>query len=533
MFVFLLWTFFICFFFFFISFGEIILSFAAKIKSYINVNRLLMPFNYLKIDKFCYFSILFFENQFLFTSQMFYFFFSLGAILSVIFLFTSINPVNSILHLVLVFLNVSFLILILEVEYLALTFMIVYIGAISMLFVFLIMMLDIRKESLIFIDSKLRSSYKLLLFFLFLFILLEFYILLFDSFNLVGLSTFNRLSSGTLPVSEIKVDNYGTLVDLLSTNNSIFVKKQLFYRLGLDNIGHFLYTNYFIYLYIVGFVLLVPMIGAIVLTNRSKQICFSIVTTFFSFKSSFLNFKNLFFPVQSLSVFLFSFSDRGKLDYAYNDSFDNIWWDLWDHMNSLENLNENFLFTSSNSLPVLQSNNYDLFLSNFSNSNKENLVFALDSWNREDFVQFFQPYFDNNFNWVDQTFFMDLNTQNLNKFGITPSFFTSPNLLESVSIGYLLIPAVFLFVFGLFSMAFIRKHILIYLMAIEIMLLGISLMLVIFSLYWIDPCGDILVLLILCVAGGEVVIALAITVGIYRNENNESIAIGSISNLRY
>jgi hypothetical protein len=98
-------------------------------------------------------------------------------------------------------------------------------------------------------------------------------------------------------------------------------------------------------------------------------------------------------------------------------------------------------------------------------------------------VQFFQPYFDENYDWVNRTFFTDLNIQNLNQFGITPSFFTSPNLLESVSIGYLLIPAVSLFVFGLFSMAFIRKHILIYLMAIEIMLLGISLMLVIFSLY--------------------------------------------------
>jgi len=117
-----------------------------------------------------------------------------------------------------------------------------------------------------------------------------------------------------------------------------------------------------------------------------------------------------------------------------------------------------------------------------------------------------------------------------------PSIFSenpSKTLLESVSVGYLLIPGVLLFVFGFFSLAFVRKHILIYLMAIEIMLLGISLMLVIFSLYWLDPCGDILVLLILCVAAAEVVIALAIAVAIYRNENNESIAIESIANLRF
>ena len=109
----------------------------------------------------------------------------------------------------------------------------------------------------------------------------------------------------------------------------------------------------------------------------------------------------------------------------------------------------------------------------------------------------------------------------------------SKNILESISIGYLLMPGFLLFIFGIFSLAFVRKHILIYLMAIEIMLLGISLMLIIFSLYWCDPCGDILVLLILCVAAAEVVIALAIAVAIYRNENSESIAINSIANLRF
>jgi len=111
--------------------------------------------------------------------------------------------------------------------------------------------------------------------------------------------------------------------------------------------------------------------------------------------------------------------------------------------------------------------------------------------------------------------------------------FVSQSLIESVSIGYLLMPSVLLFILGLFGLAFVRKHILIYLMALEIMLLGISLTLIIFSCYLTNPCGYILVLLILCVAAAEVVIALAIAVSIYRNMHAESIAISSITNLRF
>jgi NADH-quinone oxidoreductase subunit K len=108
---------------------------------------------------------------------------------------------------------------------------------------------------------------------------------------------------------------------------------------------------------------------------------------------------------------------------------------------------------------------------------------------------------------------------------ILPTWTSTYNVVELISISYLILPGIFLFLVGLFVLAFVRKHILIYLMAIEVMLLGISLILVLFSLYWNSPIGDILVLLILCVAASEVVIALAISVSIYRNEKVNSIAV--------
>ena len=63
------------------------------------------------------------------------------------------NPIHSVLFLILVFVSTSGLLLLLQVEFLGMIFIVIYIGAISVLFLFVIMMLNIRiielKENLI------------------------------------------------------------------------------------------------------------------------------------------------------------------------------------------------------------------------------------------------------------------------------------------------------------------------------------------------------------------------------------------------
>ena len=57
---------------------------------------------------------------------------------------TARNPIHSVLFMMLVFINVVFLLLFLEVEFLSLTFVIVYVGAVAVLFLFVVMMLNIK-----------------------------------------------------------------------------------------------------------------------------------------------------------------------------------------------------------------------------------------------------------------------------------------------------------------------------------------------------------------------------------------------------
>ena len=167
-----------------------------------------------------------------------FFFFSFIIILSSLLVVFSTNPVHSVLFLIFTFFNSAIIFLILNAEFLAMTLLIVYVGAVAVLFLFVVMMLDIS-ESLIKDGFLKYFPFGLLLISIFF---LELYMI----FNV-----------DNLPIpSEIKI----SLTDLT--------------KLGINNtesIGLFLYTDYFIIFQISGFLLLLAMIGAIVLAQSDNQ----------------------------------------------------------------------------------------------------------------------------------------------------------------------------------------------------------------------------------------------------------------------
>lgn len=74
----------------------------------------------------------------------FYYFFFFTGLACATFVIFSRNTIHSILFLILLFCNVVGLLFLLNVEYLAMVFIIVYIGAIAVLFLFVVMMLNLR-----------------------------------------------------------------------------------------------------------------------------------------------------------------------------------------------------------------------------------------------------------------------------------------------------------------------------------------------------------------------------------------------------
>ena len=156
-----------------------------------------------------------------------FYFFASFLIVTCISVILSKNPVNSVLFLVLAFLNSTFLFILIGAEFVGIILAIVYIGAVAILFLFVVMMLDIQITTLMF---NIKRYIPLAL--LFAGVILA---------EIIYLTVFKSSKSN---LSEI----------IRSSNNT-------------EEIGNVLYTKYFIDFQLSGIVLLLAMIGAIVLTH--------------------------------------------------------------------------------------------------------------------------------------------------------------------------------------------------------------------------------------------------------------------------
>jgi len=147
------------------------------------------------------------------------------------------NPVYSVLFLILAFFNAAALFLLIGAEFIAMILIIVYVGAVAVLFLFVVMMLDINL-------AKLREGFLKYL----------------PVGAMIGFVLFLEILFGL----GVLGGNSATLAG---------VGKAVPQVLGIDNtraIGRVLYTQYFYLFQVAGLVLLVAMIGAIVLTLRRR-----------------------------------------------------------------------------------------------------------------------------------------------------------------------------------------------------------------------------------------------------------------------
>jgi NADH-quinone oxidoreductase subunit J len=153
------------------------------------------------------------------------------------------NPIHSILLLIAVFALGSILLISLNIEFFAIVFLIVYVGAIVVLFLFIIMMLDIKIANT---AQKIKDffSYRNIIIGL---ILME--LLVFINEDFLHLHLYVNLGDETA-----------------YTHNYIDYSKLLKYTSHIQVIGKSLFTDHIISFLIAGFLLFIAMIGAIVVT---------------------------------------------------------------------------------------------------------------------------------------------------------------------------------------------------------------------------------------------------------------------------
>jgi NADH-quinone oxidoreductase subunit J len=166
---------------------------------------------------------------------LFFYLFAGVCVASAVMVIASRNPVHSVLFLILAFVNASGLFILMGAEFLAMILVVVYVGAVAVLFLFVIMMLDVD-------FAELRQGF-----------------LNYLPFGMVIGAIFLAellLVAGGWAINPNIAKNMGSSIPANISNT--------------EALGLVLYTKYIHYFQTAGIVLLVAMIGAIVLTLRHK-----------------------------------------------------------------------------------------------------------------------------------------------------------------------------------------------------------------------------------------------------------------------
>ncbi len=167
----------------------------------------------------------------------FFYFFSFIAVISAIMVTVSKNTVHSVFFLILDFISISSLFIMIGAEFLGMIMLIVYVGAVAVLFLFVVMMLNVAKQKNTWFKSSTNSAHIPIG-------LLVSIIIFFEVIIVIGGWKYKPELSNKIVISDI-------------TNT--------------HSIGNVLYTDYIHLFQLSGMVLLVAMIGAIVLTFRKRE----------------------------------------------------------------------------------------------------------------------------------------------------------------------------------------------------------------------------------------------------------------------
>ena len=170
--------------------------------------------------------------------SIFFYFFSLIAIFSSLMVITSRNTVNSVFFLILDFISVGCLFIMVGAEFLGMIILIVYVGAVAVLFLFVVMMLNVAEQKQSWFVGR-KSTH-------------------IPAGLIVSVLIFLELL--------VVVGGWKYKDDLMTSNTLSLSNVSNTHQLGLV-----MYTDYILYFQLAGIILLLSMIGAILLTFRERS----------------------------------------------------------------------------------------------------------------------------------------------------------------------------------------------------------------------------------------------------------------------
>ncbi|AKQ53301.1 NADH dehydrogenase subunit 6 (mitochondrion) [Sclerotinia sclerotiorum 1980 UF-70] len=179
---------------------------------------------------------------------------SLFAIFCAILVIVSKNPIVSALFLIGLFLSISCYLIMLGINFIGLSYLLVYVGAVSILFLFILMLINVRISELL---TDTSNSIPLAI--------------------IISISFYSSVHS-TIPYSIVPFTSY--ISNIINTFNDILDIILLYINNDgnlsetshITSIGNILYTTYSIWLILTSVILLLAMVGAIVITIKQREV---------------------------------------------------------------------------------------------------------------------------------------------------------------------------------------------------------------------------------------------------------------------
>lgn len=200
---------------------------------------------------------------------------SLFSILCGILVIISKNPIISVLYLIALFFSISCYLIILGINFIALSYLLVYVGAVSILFLFILMLINVRISELL---SYTSNSIPLAIIIAAIF----FNTTLYEILPYLLITTINsyiyKLNTLINDISTIKSTNI--IIKILNIFSDkveiVFITSKtwegaLAETTHIASVGNIMYTSYLMWLIITSLILLLAMVGAIVITIKQKS----------------------------------------------------------------------------------------------------------------------------------------------------------------------------------------------------------------------------------------------------------------------
>lgn len=191
------------------------------------------------------------------------------------------NPVISVLFLIGLFISISLYLMMIGLYFIGLSYLLVYVGAISILFLFILMLINVRVSELTTEgnNSAILSIITILSFSFSINKILPYSMYInynyFNFNNIFYIDNILNLAGSNTSVPITYTTNNNIINDIWQDNIGIISNKNwdntLIEVSHISGIGNLLYTNLFIYLIITSLILLLAMVGCIVITIKKTK----------------------------------------------------------------------------------------------------------------------------------------------------------------------------------------------------------------------------------------------------------------------